>query len=333
MGIGEFEFIEKIRQRAARGPLIKLGIGDDCSAITVPAGQHLLTSTDLLLENIHFRLDWTDLASLGQKSVAVNVSDIAAMGARPLCVYLGLGLPPGFTDEQLDQFMDGFFAALEQEQLFLTGGDTCRAQESLTIAITIQGLCPEGQQVTRSTAEVHDDLWVSGTLGDSALALARLQAGKPLSEFLAARHFRPRARAELGWQLGSHKLATAMLDLSDGLAGDLTHLLTASAVGACIDLDQLPLSEEFQKALIVDPRLLDLAICGGENYELLFSAHKHNRTRIEDLAQEFGIPLRRIGTVIADEELVFMGAEGQPYQPQLRSFDHFATPGKPLPSS
>ncbi len=323
MSVGEFELIDKIRRRAKVGAEVKLGIGDDCSSIAVPANHELLTSTDLLLEGVHFRLDWTDLHSLGIKAVAVNVSDLAAMGAKPVSLHLAVGLPVGLSDQQVEAFIDGIFAGLDRYDLSLAGGDTCRAQGPLVISVTVQGLCHRDQIITRAGARAGDDLWVSGTLGDSALALRALQSGHPLSDFLAERHHRPQPRTALGQQLATQGLASAMLDLSDGLAGDLPHLLRASAVGAQIDLARLPLSEEFRAELHKDQRLIDLAICGGEDYELLFSAAPEARPVLEQLAVQLELPLQRIGGIGSDPELRFCMSDGSAYQPQLAAFDHF----------
>jgi thiamine-monophosphate kinase len=328
MRVGEFELIEKIRRRAGVRAELKIGIGDDCSAISVPENHELVTSTDLLLEGVHFCLDWTDLYSLGIKAVAVNISDLAAMGARPVSLHLAVGLPVHFQDEQIEQFLDGIFAGLKHYDVLLAGGDTCRSKDSLVISVTVQGFCHKDRLIMRSGARVGDDIWVSGTLGDSGLALQRLMANMPLSPFLAQRHYRPEARVMLGQQLADRKLATAMLDLSDGLAGDLRHLLKASSVGARVDLDCLPLSKEFRVEIQKDPGLIDLAICGGEDYELLFTAGSEQRARLELLSIELNLPLHQIGVIKAGQELQFCKSDGQNYQPQLSAFDHFGSAGE-----
>jgi len=322
--VGEFELIDRIRRRARTGDELRLGIGDDCSSIAVPLNHELLTSTDLLLEDVHFRLDWTDLYSLGIKSVAVNVSDLAAMGARPVSLHLAVGLPASFSDRQVETFLDGIFAGLERYGILLAGGDTCRSKGPLVISITVQGFCHKDRLIRRDGARVGDDLWVSGTLGDSGLALRNLEAGRPLSTFLAERHHRPEARTMLGQQLGEEGLATAMLDLSDGLSGDLHHLLKASSVGARIELERLPLSKEFSAELQKDQGLIDLALGGGEDYELLFTSGPQMRSRLERLSVELGQPLRRIGEITVEPELLFCKADGQGYQPQISAFDHFS---------
>jgi thiamine-monophosphate kinase len=325
MRAGEFELIDKIRRRANVGPEIRLGIGDDCSSIVVPPNYELLTSTDLLLEGVHFCLDWTDLHSLGIKSVAVNISDLAAMGAKPVSLHLAVGLPASFSDEQVEQYLDGVFAGLDRYEASLAGGDTCRSEGPLVISATVQGICHKDQVITRGGAGVGDDLWVSGTLGDSGLALYFLQSNRPLSAFLAERHYRPEARAVLGQRLAIENLATAMLDLSDGLSGDLRHLLNASAVGARVELERLPLSNEFKGELLMDQSLFDLALCGGEDYELLFTAKPEMRGSLEQLSVEINLPLSRIGEVTSTPELNLVMASGQIYQPRSSAFDHFGS--------
>ncbi len=327
MRVGEFELIDKIRRRANIGPEIRLGIGDDCSSIVVPPNCELLTSTDLLLEGVHFCLDWTDLRSLGIKSVAVNISDLAAMGARPVSLHLAVGLPANFSDEQVEQYLNGIFAGLDRYKVSLTGGDTCRSGGPLVISVTVQGVCHKDRLIKRDGAVAGDDLWVSGTLGDSGLALRLLQSNKTLPAFLADRHFRPEARAELGEQLGNLGLATAMLDLSDGLSGDLGHLLKVSAVGASVNMDKLPLSNEFLIELRKDQSLLDLAICGGEDYELLFTAHPDKRPCVEQLSEEMNLPLTLIGTITGDQKLQFYKEGNLNYKPENSAFDHFRSTG------
>ncbi len=323
MRVGEFELIDKIRLRAKVGAVLRLGIGDDCSSIAVPAEHELLTSTDLLLEDVHFRLDWADLHSLGIKAVAVNVSDLAAMGAKAVSLHLAVGLPVSLSDLQIEQFLDGVFAGLDRYEVLLAGGDTCRSTGPLVISVTVQGFCHKDQLVTRAGARVGDDLWVSGTLGDSGLALYFLQAGQTLTEFLAERHHRPAARTILGQRLATQGLASAMLDLSDGLSGDVRHLLEASAVGARVELERLPLSQEFQAELQKNPDLIDLALCGGEDYELLFTASPTLRSKLEQLSAAINLPLQRIGEITAAPELHFYQANGLSYQPQSSAFNHF----------
>jgi thiamine-monophosphate kinase len=174
--IGEFGFIDRLRRRAPGGAELVLGIGDDCAASRLAPGELLLTSTDLLIEEVHFRRDWSDLKTLGRKCVSVNVSDVAAMGGEPSSLYLGLGIPAGFGVEDLDAFADGVLAACAEYGAVLAGGDTCGSPGPLFISVTVQGRVPEDQLLTRAGARPGDLLWVSGRLGESALALRELLA-------------------------------------------------------------------------------------------------------------------------------------------------------------
>jgi len=248
------------------------------------------------------------------------------MGGTPLTLYLGVGIPAAFSSSQVEAFLDGIFAGLTKYDLALAGGDTCRSKGSLMISITVQGSAPRNRAITRSGATSGEDLWVSGTLGDSALALHALEQNCRPSAFLAERHFRPEARVKLGECLLSQRLATAMLDLSDGLCGDLGHLMTSSGVGARVNLEQLPLSAEFCTALQGEPGLIDLALCGGEDYELLFTAKTHLRVEIDRLAEDLHLSLRRIGEVTSGTELKLCLSDGQDYHPKLAAFDHFSSP-------
>lgn len=324
MRAGEFELIEKIRQLTTGAEGLRIGIGDDCSVFELAPDKELLTSTDLLLEGVHFRLDWTNTYDLGRKAVSVNVSDIAAMGGRPLSLHLGLGIPAQFEEKDLDSFLGGFVAAMKDYGVCLAGGDTCLSAGPLTLAVTVQGVCSRGQAITRAGAGAGDDLWVSGSLGDSALALHRLQRGQAPEETLAGRHFDPRARVELGWQLGRRQLATAMIDISDGLAGDLGHLLRASGCGARVELQKIPHSAAFEQALSRDAALLELALSGGEDYELLFSTRPEARADVEQLSLESGLRVTRIGELNASERCVFQTLNGTPYRLKSEGYDHFS---------
>jgi thiamine-monophosphate kinase len=252
--LGEFGFIDRIgRAVPAAGTGVVLGIGDDCAALELPAGELLLTTTDLLIEQVHFRRNWTDWRTLGRKSVAVNVSDIAAMGGTPRHLFLGLAVPAGTRVEELDAFLAGFLEAAGHYGATLTGGDTCGSPGPLMISVTAVGAVPEEQLVRRSGARPGDAVYISGTLGDSGLALQLLLAGEAPDPFLARRHHDPEARTDLGRALAQANLPTAMIDVSDGLLADLGHLLKASGVGAAIEAAAIPLSPPFRRALALEP--------------------------------------------------------------------------------
>jgi thiamine-monophosphate kinase len=323
--LGEFGLIERIRQQAVPAPYLRLGIGDDCSIQAVAAEDELMTSTDLLLEGVHFNLEWTDFESLGYKSAAVNISDIAAMGGVPRCLYLGLAVPKTVSVEQLEQFVAGFVAAAQAYGAVLAGGDTCRSGVALVISVTAEGTAPQGQAVCRSGARPGDLVFVSGTLGDSALALRMLQQGKQPSAQLAFRHHRPQARVTLGRRLAETGLATAMIDVSDGLVADLGHILSASGLGAVLHLEEIPLSSGFSEVLIRQPEWLELALTGGEDYELLFTVASESAGDIVRLAAELALPLTRIGTLQAEPGLLILQQDGGHYPFQRSGFDHFSS--------
>lgn len=322
--LGEFGFIERIRAAASSGEGVALGIGDDCAATTLTAGELLLTSTDLLLEDVHFSLGWTDLRQLGRKCVAVNVSDIAAMGGRPRHLFLGVGVPAELAVEQLDLFLEGFLEAAAGYGAALVGGDTCRSAGPLMISVTVQGAAPQQQVVRRSGARPGDAVYVSGTLGDSALALALLQGGHNPDPYLLARHHDPTARTALGWRLAQAGLATAMIDVSDGLVADLGHILKASGVGARLQAELLPLSAPYREALGAGEERLPLALSGGEDYELLFTVAPQQEVQLPALAAELDLSLTRVGTLTPPEGgVVVLDEHGSPVSLGRQGFNHF----------
>ncbi len=321
-GVGEFGLIDRITRHVENHPLAVRGIGDDCAHNRIPEGCELLTSTDMLLEGVHFRRDWTNLETLGRKAVAVNVSDVAAMGAKPRFLYLGLALPDDATVEEVDAFMDGFLSEAERYGACLVGGDTCRSLQGWVLSVTVEGTATQGAAIGREGAKAGDLICVSGNLGDSALALKMLMKDRKPPEALAWRHHRPRARVDLGVRLSESRLATAMIDLSDGLAADLGHILERSGGGARIDLQTLPLSEAFREA----GGSWDQAVTGGEDYELLFTIPAGRWPEVEALMSEIG-PIHRIGEIREGQGIDWLEG-GQPgWQPQAAGFNHFGSRG------
>jgi len=316
--LGEFGLIDRLRRRTTPSPLAVRGIGDDCAQHRLPPDEELLTTMDLLLEGVHFRRDWTDLEHLGRKSVAVNVSDIAAMGGTPRFLYLGLGLPATATVEEVDAFAAGALAEAERYGVALAGGDTCRSASGWVIAVTVEGSAPAGQAVGRDGARPGDIVCVSGSLGDSALVLQRLQRNESMSSPLAQRHHAPPARVALGRALAQAGLATAMIDLSDGFAADLGHILEQSGCGAEVELDQLPLSAAFRAA----GGTVELAVTGGEDYELLFTLPAARQGELSGLAQRLNLPLTPVGRIVAAPGLQLLAADGRRALPQ-GGFNHF----------
>ncbi|WP_432821599.1 thiamine-phosphate kinase [Trichloromonas sp.] len=317
--LGEFGFIERIRQAVAKAPGVAVGIGDDCAVLELPPGERLLTSTDLLIEDVHFRREWTDMGLLGRKSVSVNVSDIAAMGGTPRYLYLGLGIPDGLAVEELDAFVAGFLSACADYGATLVGGDTCRSPGPLLISVTVEGTVPAAELVCRSGARPGDAVYVSGTLGGSALALRRLLAGETPDAEAAGRHHDPRARVELGRALAAAGIPSSMIDVSDGLLADLGHLLEASGVGAEIDESALPLSEALQASLIDAPNSIELALSGGEDYELLFTVPPERESLLAALA----VPVTRIGRIVLAAGLAVKQRSGTLRPASPAGYNHF----------
>ena len=321
---GEFGLIERIRAQVAGRDDILIGIGDDCCATVLPPGEILLTTTDLLIEEIHFRRAWTDLFSLGRKAVAVNISDIAAMGGTPQTLSLGLGLPGDLSPEDFDKLIAGILTAAQEYGAVLSGGDTCRSPAGLLLSVTVQGSCKPEQILRRSGARPGDLLYVSGTLGDSALVLRELLAGRTPPADLVGRHHQPTARLRLGQELAQRRLATALIDLSDGLRADLGHILKASKVGARVHVASLPLSSTFRTGLAIDSGLLDLALAGGEDYELLWSAPPAAAPALAALATELELPLTCIGEIVVAAGLHVVAADGEEIISAKVGYNHFS---------
>ncbi len=318
MPLGEFELIARFFDRGPAREAI-LGIGDDCALLAAPdRGGGFAVSTDLLLAGRHF-LAGDDPASIGHKALAVNLSDLAAMGARPRAFTLALALPAA-DEGWLDGFRTGLFAIADRHGCELVGGDTTRG--ALAVCITVFGDVPPEAALRRDAAQPDDDLWVSGTLGAAARAVHALAQGRPLpaGDPGRLRLDRPEPRVALGLSL--RHVARAAIDVSDGLLGDLGHVLDRSRVGAEIDWPAVPvdpLLDELPEAL-----RRQLALAGGDDYELLFSAAVENRRAIEAIGARLGIPLARIGRIVAGAGLRVRDARGRPVTVDGHGFDHFA---------
>lgn len=322
--LGEFGLIDAIRSRVGAASGVHRGIGDDAAELEIPAGHRLLTSTDLLLEDVHFRFAWTSAYDLGRKAVAVNLSDIAAMGGTPRFLYVGLACPGVTETTELDAFIAGVLAEAGEHEVALVGGDTCRSPGPWIISVTIEGTAPAGTVVGRDGARPGDAVLVSGTLGDSALALALWQQGETPEPWLAARHNRPTPRVALGRELARAGLATAMIDLSDGIAADLEHILQASGAGAEILGTALPLSPRFRDKLERQPELLDLALGGGEDYELLCTVPAARVDEALAAARRAGVALTVIGAVLERSAgLRLRAATGEVRPLRVKGYDHF----------
>ncbi|HXM80911.1 MAG TPA: thiamine-phosphate kinase [Burkholderiales bacterium] len=291
------------------------GVGDDCALLAVRDGLEMAVTTDMLVEGRHF-LPGADARALGHKSLAVNLSDLAAMGAAPRWATLALALPAADA-AWLGAFSQGFFALAGRFGVDLVGGDTTRGRQ-LTISITAIGEVPAGSALLRSGARPGDDIWVSGELGGAALALVH-----PEIEAAAKRLHEPEPRVALGERLRG--LAHAAIDVSDGLAGDLGHILERSQVGAVVHYEQVPRPPAFKD--IKDMQLeKDCVLSGGDDYELLFTAAQSRRKDIETLGKELKLPLSRIGSIRAGAAMLeVLDSHGTPLQ-YRGGYDHFAAP-------
>ncbi len=320
--LGEFALIESIRRTTPLGRGVRLGIGDDAAWVESKSGSILVTS-DLLIEGIHFKLEWTSLFSLGYKAVAVNLSDIAAMGGKPSYLVLALGIPSHFESSKVHEFYRGVQSLCSKTGVALVGGDT-NAAKFLIISVCVIGQAPY-PPVRRSGAKVGNDVYVTGTLGDSALGLKLLQRGAESSNrrafaYLVSRHREPTPRLTTGALIARQRLATAMIDTSDGLLQDLGHICQASGVGAQVSAAKLPLSDAYRALAGRDG--LHHVLNGGEDYELLFCARRRDRDRIEKLQKHSAIPITRIGSCIpARKGITVLDASGR-HLPG-KGYDHF----------
>jgi thiamine-monophosphate kinase len=305
----EFEIIQRYFSRPPKRALT--GVGDDCALVRPDAGLDLAVTTDMLVEGRHFLPD-AEPRLLGHKALAVNLSDLAAMGATPRWASLALALPVA-DPAWLAAFSEGFYALAERHGVDLIGGDTTRGDQR-TISVTAIGEVPPGMALERGGARPGDDIWVSGELGGAALGLVHPEMPGP-----AKRLHAPEPRVELGERLRG--MAHAAIDVSDGLAGDLAHILERSGVSATIEYPKIPRSASFAK--LQDPELeKDCVLSGGDDYELLLTAPREQRAALEALARELGLPLARIGTIEPGAGLHILDAAGKPLA-HRGGFDHF----------
>lgn len=318
--LGEFGLIRRIQQQVEQAPHLVCGIGDDCAVQMQDSSLELLTSTDLLIEGIHFNRRWTTMRQLGGKAAAVNLSDIAAMGGTPQSLFLAIGSPQQVSDAELEELAQGFLQVAKENGATLAGGDTCGSPGPLFIAVTVQGVVARGQAICRHGARAGDSIYASGHLGDSALALQMLLRGEKPPAELAERHHNPHPRIRLGQQLGREALVSAMLDVSDGLIGDLSHILEASQVSAELELERLPLSTRFREQLVGTPQLIELALSGGEDYELLFTAADQHLEQRQDLSPA----VTKIGRISQGSGIRVLQADGSNYPYGRGGFDHFS---------
>lgn len=316
-GASEFDLIRQhLTGLGAERRDVLVDVGDDCALLQIPADRDLAVSIDTLVAGVHFLPD-CDPAALGHKALAVGLSDLAAVGAEPAWATLALTLPaPDAT--WLAAFAQGFGALAAREDVRLIGGDLTRGP--LSLSVQVHGLVPHGHMLRRAGARPGDLLCVSGALGDAGLALRHLRQGAAVDLYLRERLERPTPRVALGEVLRG--VASAAIDVSDGLLADLGHLLRASGCGARVELTRLPLADQVAGVVAADADW-DLPLAAGDDYELCFALPRAHARELPVLAAAAGCPLTPIGTVEAQPGVRLVLADGQPWQPRHRGYDHF----------
>jgi thiamine-monophosphate kinase len=317
MPIGEFDLIQRWFSRPAKRAV--LGVGDDCALLAPAPGMQLAVSSDMLIEGRHF-VSTVRPERLGHKALAVNLSDLAACGARPLAFTLALALPR-IEEAFVEGFAAGLYALADAFAIDLVGGDTTAGP--LAICISVFGEVPPGAALLRSGARAGDELWVSGTLGDARLALEGFRGTVALPgaafETVRVAMETPQPRVALG--LALRGVASAAIDVSDGLLGDLGHVLRASRVGARVEVDAVPRSAVLREQPLHRQRECTLA--GGDDYELAFTAPAAARAAVESAGRAAGVSVTRIGRIEAEPGLRLVDAQGAPLEHRYASFDHF----------
>ncbi len=337
--LGEFGLIENIRKSAGRpSPSVIIGIGDDAAVLKVPSSS-LLATSDMLIERVHFDLRYTDFYSLGWKSAAANLSDIAAMGGRPRFCLTSIGIPNSISPKQIAEFYHGCNTLLQSCDAILVGGDTCSSRKDLVINVMIIGESVKNGVVTRAGAKPGDRIFVTGTLGDSSAGLEILKRkvrsrrskggtipflfrnSRTAMSRLVERHLRPDPRVDWGMDLALSRCAHAMIDISDGLSSDLAHICEQSRVGALINAKKIPLSPWLcRTADKLDHPPIHYALSGGEDYELLLTVPT---SRIREL-QALGIPLTEIGEITRTRKILIVDSRGHKSPLQPTGYNHFA---------
>jgi thiamine-monophosphate kinase len=334
---GEFALIARLQQRlaASGGPHVVRGIGDDCAVLRPAAGMDLLVTTDTQEEGVHFRRDWATPQDIGWRCLAVNVSDIAAMGGMPLGAVIALSLPPTLEVAFVEALYDGLYELATAYDCPIVGGNISKTAGGVSVTITVLGEVPHGQSLCRSGAQAGDEIWVTGDLGGAKAGLEALLhpqavAGLPTTAVLH-RYRRPRPRLREAQYLRQHGTLHSLLDLSDGLSSDLAHICEESRVGARLEAACIPISVEVRRvaqALHADP--LAFALHGGEDFELCFTAPPAALAAVQQaFAAQFGCPLVRIGTIEPGVGITLGSPDGTHQTLSTHGYDHFRTSFSP----
>jgi thiamine-monophosphate kinase len=320
--LAEKAFIAQVRRIAKRGknPFVRTAIGDDCAVLRLSTNRRTkndaLVTTDFSLEGIHFRRDWHSPESIGHRCLTRGLSDIAAMGGEPIAAFLSLALPCNVPQSWVNRFTRSLLALAAKYGVTLAGGDTAESPAGILADIVVVGIAPEGQAVLRSGARPGNIIYVTGELGGSAAAVAAMQtkAKRKLNSRQYPRHFFPEPRIEAGRFLRERKLVTAMIDTSDGLSTDLAHICEESQVGAQLQAEAIPRARAGHPARTVD---LDLALHGGEDYELVFTASQRIPSSLA------GVPITPIGRVTRARKIVLIDQHGIHSELKPQGWEHF----------
>ena len=313
--LAEKSLIARIRRHASTDRRVIAGIGDDSAVLRIPAGHEALVTTDFTLEGIHFRQAWHAPQVVGRRCLTRGLSDIAAMGGEPIAAFLSLALPANLPQKWVSGFLDGLLSLAREFHVSLAGGDTAESPDGILADIVVLGSVPKGKAIRRSGARPGDRIYVTGELGGSSATLDLLFSGRKLRAADFPRHFHPVPRIEIGRLLRSKRLASAMIDTSDGLSTDLAHICEESGVGAEIDANTIPLAAIGKPARRVD---LKFALHGGEDYELLFTASKDKRIP----RSIGGIRITEIGTILRSPK-IYLIKEGRRSILEPRGWQHF----------
>jgi len=306
--------IRRIRRLAAGGSAVVTGIGDDAAVLRIPPRHELLVTTDFTIEKVHFQREWHRPEVVGWRCLTRGLSDIAAMGGEPQAAFLSLALGDDVPQKWVEGFLRGLLELANKHKVPLAGGDTAQSAGGIQADIVVVGSVPKGKAVLRSGAKHGDQIYVTGDLGGSAMALARLREGLPLGAE-RARHFRPEPRVEVGRWLREHGIPSAMIDVSDGLSTDLEHICEESGVGADIEIDAIPRARagHGQGKFVA----LEYALNGGDDYELLFTSSRPVPAKVK------GVPITRIGRTTASPGMRLIDAAGKVTPLEARGWEHF----------
>jgi thiamine-monophosphate kinase len=315
MPLGEKKLIQRIRRLAHGGTSLATGIGDDCAVLRVPAGHELLVTTDFSIENVHFRRDWHPPELVGWRCLTRGLSDIAAMGGEPLAAFLSLAVAGDVPQKWVNRFLKGLLELAEESNVPLAGGDTAQSASGIQADIVVVGSVPRGKAVLRSGAKPGQHIYVTGELGGAAAVLARLAKSKPTGEGLSpdlSRHSRPHARIAVGRSLRRRGLASAMIDLSDGISTDLEHICEESHVGAEIEAEAIPRARIGKQSVA-----LEFAMHGGDDYELLFTSAAAVPSEVA------GVRVTWIGRTLLSTGIRLIGVDGKARPLKAGGWEHF----------